>query len=93
MKSYSAAILSCMFFNGPNDVGGTSVRPRRSSLLREQNGKLSNGLVGFGSIYITNFGWKGWVQIQISVGHSVENLNIYRLQHRYSLKVDKMNEL
>ena len=37
MKSYSAAILSCMFFNGAD---GSSVRTRRSSLLREQNGKL-----------------------------------------------------
>lgn len=40
MKSYSAAILSCMFFNGPNGVDGSSVRTRRSSLLRKQNGKL-----------------------------------------------------
>ena len=40
MKSYSAAILSCMFFNGPNGVDGSSVRTRRSSVLREQNGKF-----------------------------------------------------
>ena len=37
MKTYSAAILSCMFFNGAD---GSSVRTRRSSVLREQNGKF-----------------------------------------------------
>ena len=60
MKSYSAAILSCMFFTGPNDVGGTSVRPRRSSLLREQNGKLSNDLMGWGNMLPTFVGRVGF---------------------------------
>jgi len=41
MKSFSAAIIFCTVFNGPNGVvDGTSVRTRRSSLLREQNDHL-----------------------------------------------------